>query len=45
MFDKWADPQKTKMWVYEETPPRSIHHVINWDPSYTPMRRINTLDA
>jgi cell wall-associated NlpC family hydrolase len=45
MFDKWADPQKTRMWVYEETPPRSIHHVINWDPSYTPMRRINTIDA
>jgi cell wall-associated NlpC family hydrolase len=45
MFDKWANPEKTKMWVYEETPPKSLHHVINWDPTYTPMRRINTLDA
>jgi cell wall-associated NlpC family hydrolase len=45
MFDRWANPEKTKMWVYEETPPRSIHHVINWDPSYQPMRRTNTLDA
>jgi len=31
--------------VYEETPPRSVHHVINWDPSYTPMRRNNTIDV
>lgn len=45
MFDRWANPEKTKMWVYEETPPRSVHHIINWDASYTPMRRMNTLDA
>ena len=45
LFDRWANPEKTKMWVYEETPPRSIHHVINWDPSYQPMRRTNTVDA
>jgi cell wall-associated NlpC family hydrolase len=45
MFDKWANAEKTKMWVYEETPPRSVHHIINWDPSYTPMRRMNTVDA
>jgi cell wall-associated NlpC family hydrolase len=44
LFDKWANPEKTKMWVYEETPPRSVHHIINWDPSYTPIRRINTVD-
>jgi cell wall-associated NlpC family hydrolase len=44
MFDKWANAEHTKMWVYEETPPRSVHHVINWDPSYTPMRRLNVLD-
>ena len=44
MFDKWANPEHTKMWVYEETPPRSVHHIINWDPSYTPMRRMNVLD-
>jgi cell wall-associated NlpC family hydrolase len=43
MFDKWANPEKTKLWVYEETPPRSVHHVINWDAKYQPMRRFNTV--
>jgi hypothetical protein len=43
LFDRWANAEKTRMWVYEETPPRSVHHVINWDPDYTPLRRINTL--
>jgi cell wall-associated NlpC family hydrolase len=45
LFDRWANPERTKMYVYEETPPRSIHHVINWDASYTPMRRNNVIDA
>ena len=45
LFDKWADAAHTKMWVYEETPPRSVHHVINWDPKYQPMRRNNVVDA
>jgi cell wall-associated NlpC family hydrolase len=45
LFDKWADATHTKMWVYEETPPRSIHHVINWDSKYQPMRRTNVVDA
>jgi NlpC/P60 family len=45
LFDRWANPERTKMWVYEETPPRSVHHIINWDPSYTPMRRINTTEG
>ncbi len=43
LFDKWANADKTKMWVYEETPPRSVHHIINWDNSYQPMRRANTV--
>jgi hypothetical protein len=43
LFDKWADAAHTKMWVYEETPPKSVHHVINWDPKYTPMRRLNVV--
>jgi cell wall-associated NlpC family hydrolase len=43
LFDKWANPEHTKLWVYEETPPKSIHHVINWDPTYQPMRRFNTV--
>jgi cell wall-associated NlpC family hydrolase len=45
LFDRWANAEHTKMYVYEETPPRSIHHMINWDPSYTPMRRHNVVDA
>jgi cell wall-associated NlpC family hydrolase len=44
LFDKWANPEKTKMWVYEETPPRSVHHIISWNSSYQPMRRNNTVD-
>jgi cell wall-associated NlpC family hydrolase len=45
LFDRWADATHTKMWVYEETPPRSVHHVINWDPKYQPMRRTNVIDG
>jgi len=45
LFDRWANAEHTRMYVYEETPPRSIHHVINWDPSYTPMRRTNVIDG
>lgn len=45
MFDRWANAEHTKMYVYEETPPRSIHHVIAWDPKYQPMRRTNVVDA
>jgi cell wall-associated NlpC family hydrolase len=45
LFDKWADAAHTKMWVYEETPPKSVHHVINWDPKYTPMRRLSVVDS
>jgi len=45
MFDKWANPEHTKLWVYEETPPKSVHHVINWDAHYQPMRRFNTVAA
>jgi cell wall-associated NlpC family hydrolase len=45
LFDRWADAAHTKMYVYEETPPRSIHHVINWDPKYQPMRRTNVVDG
>jgi cell wall-associated NlpC family hydrolase len=45
LFEKWADAAHTRMWVYEETPPKSVHHVINWDPKYTPMRRQNVVDS
>jgi cell wall-associated NlpC family hydrolase len=45
MFDKWANPEHTKLWVYEETPPKSVHHIINWDGHYQPMRRFNAVAA
>lgn len=45
LFDRWANPEHTRMYVYEETPPRSVYHAINWDPSYTPMRRKNVTNA
>jgi cell wall-associated NlpC family hydrolase len=45
LFDKWANAEHTMMWVYEETPPRSVHHIINWDPDYTAMRRLNVVDS
>ena len=40
MFDRWANEDKTKVWVYEETsqPGRSVHHVIDYDSRYQPMR-------
>jgi hypothetical protein len=45
LFDRWANPEHTRMYVYEETPPRSVHHEISWDPKYQPMRRNNVLDG
>jgi cell wall-associated NlpC family hydrolase len=45
LFDRWADAAHTRMYVYEETPPKSVHHVINWDPKYQPMRRTNVIDG
>jgi hypothetical protein len=45
LFDKWADAAHTRMWVYEETPPRSVHHVVAWDARYTPLRRHNLVDS
>lgn len=40
MFDKWADPAHTKMWVYEETADTgyAVHRVIPYDSRYQPMR-------
>jgi hypothetical protein len=45
IFDRWANAEHTRMYVYEETLPRSIHHQIAWDAHYQPMRRVNVLDA
>ena len=40
LFDRWADPARTKMWVYEETADtgNSVHRMIPYDPRYQPMR-------
>jgi cell wall-associated NlpC family hydrolase len=40
LFDRWADPAKTRMWVYEETAETggSVHRVIPYDDRYQPMR-------
>ncbi len=40
MFDRWANAEKSRMWVYEETsnPGRSVHQVIDYDARYQPMR-------
>ena len=38
LFDAWANEAHTLVWVYEETPPRAIHRVIAYDPSYRPIR-------
>jgi cell wall-associated NlpC family hydrolase len=45
LFDRWANAEHTRMYVYEQTPPKSIHHVVDWDPSYVPMRRANLSDV
>jgi len=41
LFDRWADQNKTKMWVYEETEDgigKAVHRVVDYDPRYEPMR-------
>jgi cell wall-associated NlpC family hydrolase len=40
LFDRWDDPGKTRMWVYEETAEAggSVHRVIPYDDRYQPMR-------
>jgi cell wall-associated NlpC family hydrolase len=38
LFEAWANPAHTVMWVYEETPPRSLHRVVVYDDRYQPIR-------
>jgi hypothetical protein len=38
LFEAWANPERTLMWVYEETPPRVVHRVIVYDDRYQPIR-------
>lgn len=40
IFDRWADPERKTMWVYESTSDvgGSVHRVIPYNPRYQPMR-------
>lgn len=38
LFEAWANAAHTVMWVYEETPPRSVHRVVVYDERYQPIR-------
>ncbi|MDO8506727.1 MAG: hypothetical protein Q7S41_03860 [Candidatus Limnocylindria bacterium] len=38
LFEAWANPERSAMWVYEETPPRVVHRVVAYDDRYQPIR-------
>jgi hypothetical protein len=38
LFEAWASAAHAVMWVYEATPPRSIHRVVVYDDRYQPIR-------
>jgi hypothetical protein len=38
LFEAWANAAHTVLWVYEETPPRSVHRVVVYDDRYQPIR-------
>lgn len=38
LFEAWANPEHTLVWVYEQTPPRLVHRVIVYDDRYQPIR-------
>ena len=38
IFEAWANPEHSLVWVYEETPPRAVHRVIAYDDRYQPIR-------
>jgi hypothetical protein len=41
LFMAWASADHTRIWVYEQTPPRATFHEIAYDPRYTPLRRMS----
>jgi len=45
IFEAWANAERTVMWVFEETPPRSVHRVIAYDDRYQPIRLAGLSDA
>jgi hypothetical protein len=38
LFEAWANAEHSAMWVYEETPPRTVHRVVAYDDRYQPIR-------
>ena len=38
LFEAWANAEHSAMWVFEETPPRSVHRVVAYDDRYQPIR-------
>ena len=38
LFEAWANPSHTVMWVYEETEPHSMHRVVVYDDRFQPIR-------
>ena len=38
IFEAWANAEHSAMWVFEETPPRTVHRVVAYDDRYQPIR-------
>ena len=38
LFEAWANPSHTVMWVYEETEPHSMHRAVAYDDRFQPIR-------
>jgi hypothetical protein len=40
LFERWRDPDMTRMWAFEQTGRSTLHHVIDYPPApYLPYRR------
>jgi hypothetical protein len=38
LFEAWANAEHSAMWVFEDTPPRTVHRVVAYDDRYQPIR-------
>jgi cell wall-associated NlpC family hydrolase len=38
LFEAWANPAHSVMWVYEETEPHSMHRAVAYDDRFQPIR-------
>lgn len=49
LFEKWANADRSRVWVWEETmgvtPGRVVHREIAYDPRYQPVRRVNVQES